>query len=311
MNPLISIIVPVRNGEKTIGKCLDSLINLNYSNFEIIVIDDGSVDKTPEILKKYNNIRILTTPGVGPSKARNIAVQKSKGEFLAFTDADCLVDTNWLNELLKGFTNEKVAGVGGDQQSPEDDTEFGKEVQNFFRTIGFVTGYIKSGKKTRETNHNPSCNVMYRRDIFEKLKGFEERLWPGEDVELDYRIAKANYRLMHNPKAVVYHYRPDTIAKLRRMMQNYGWSQGVITRKCGLFRVIQLEFPVLILILAFGIWLTYQNNFYGISFFVFLSLVPLFFFSARGQKPFLFYKFFLLTMLSWNYGFLRGIIRGS
>ncbi len=168
MQPFISIIVPAYNAEETIRKCIDSLLRIDYPNYEILIIDDGSIDKTREILSEYKNrIILIESRHSGPSKCRNIAAKRSKGDFLAFTDADCLVDKNWLGELMRGFVNpseypngkyrglfsrffslrvdtespayggagcgnDKIVGGGGTQFFPQDETKFWKSGPTFF-----------------------------------------------------------------------------------------------------------------------------------------------------------------------------------
>ena len=229
-NNFVSVIIPAKNSQVTIKKCLDSLLNSGCTAYELIVINDGSTDETEKILSGYNNIKVLKTEGVGPSKARNIGIAQARGEFIAFTDADCIAGNNWLEELLKGFLDDKVAGVGGSQKSPEDDTEFGKRVQEFFSIFGFASEYVKAGAGIRQTNHNPSCNSIYRKAVLIEAGGFMESLWPGEDVELDYRIKKKGYRFIFNPAAVVFHYRSADINKFSAMMFRYGKSQGFLVR---------------------------------------------------------------------------------
>ncbi|MEW6040339.1 MAG: glycosyltransferase, partial [Elusimicrobiota bacterium] len=259
--PIISVIIPVKNGEKTIGKCLESVFNLDWPDFEVIVVNDGSTDSTAKILNdfsvKHKNMKIITTPGLGPSDARNLAIKEASGEFIAFTDGDCTLDRNWPAELHNGFSNDKIAGVGGDQLSPEDDTQFGKTVAGFLKTIGFVTGYIKpavgqssGGKNCPQgmpvVDHNPTCCVMYRKKIFEEAGGFYSGLWPGEDVEFDRRLSKLGYRHIYNPQAKVYHYRPQNIRSFSKMMYSYGRVQSWLVRKFGFFRKIHFVPPVMI-----------------------------------------------------------------
>ena len=109
--PDISVIIPAYNEEDTIGECLMSLEDLDYPSekLEIILINDGSGDNTKNVMSNYDqklNPVLLETDGVGPSKARNIGLDYAKGEYVAFIDADCAVDREWLNELLKGFITE-------------------------------------------------------------------------------------------------------------------------------------------------------------------------------------------------------------
>ncbi len=310
MNPLVSIIIPVKNGQKIIRRCLDSLKALNYPNYEIIVVDDNSSDETRQILTSYSGIQVIETSGIGPSGCRNLGIKLSKGEYLAFTDADCLVHSEWLNELLKGFVSVETVGVGGDQQSPEDETEFGKMVQGFLKVVGFVADYVKKGDtptspfKFIPTNHNPSCNVMYRKEIFNKIGGFLEGLWPGEDVELDYRIKKLG-KLIYNPRAIVYHYRPDNLWKFCQMIKRYGDAQGFLVKRYGAFRLIHYE-PIFLVILVVAVCVT------GVFGLCFCFFVPLFYLFARAKsikKTLQFSRLLVMTIIYWNLGFIRGLMK--
>lgn len=303
---VISIIIPVYNAERTIKKCIDSLLMIDYPNYEIIIIDDGSTDKTKDILSEYKNrIKIIESQHIGPSACRNMAVKRSKGNFLAFTDADCLADKNWLKELMGGFFGDKVVSVGGTQLSPQDETKFGKSVQAFFELTGFLGGYIKSKKDTEiiKVPHNPSCNVMYRKNVFSEIGAFDENLWPGEDVDLDYRLKKKNYVIMNNSKAIVYHYRPESLKELLKMMYRYGVTQGILTKKYGFFRRIQI-IPILFILL---ILLAFINQYWLIPLLIcyLLILVKL----KSFIKGNFIIMFFGISFLFWTLGFLVGLVK--
>lgn len=300
---LVSIIIPAKNAQATIKKCVDSILRQSYKNYELIVVNDGSTDKTAQILRDYPQARVLTALGTGPSKARNMGIAQAKGEFTAFTDADCVVDGDWIVELLKGFTNEKVAGVGGSQRSPEDEFWFGKKVQDFLSIFGFISGYIQSAPKMRLTNHNPSCNVMYRKSILVETGGFLAGLWPGEDVELDYRIKRKGCLLMFNPQAVVYHYRLSNLKEFSRMMFRYGQAQGFLVRRYGFFRAIHFV-PVFILLLTL---LFLWNVIFGLSVFILITAVIFVRLLMKTNNPFLMLRFLFETIFAWNSGFLSGL----
>lgn len=242
MNPFISIIIPARNAQATLKKCIDSILNLNYRDYEIIIVNDGSIDETSKVLSGYQGIKIVTSAGIGPSRARNMAVEFARGEFITFTDADCIVDKNLLDELIAGVNCfAGTASCGGRQELPVDAGDFQKKVFLLMTKIGFITDYMRGGKNSIiEVPHNASCCVMYKKDIFLKVGGFLNDLWPGEDVELDYKLRQAGYKLVFNPKAVVSHYRPDNPAAFFKMMLRYGWAQGVLVRRHKrIFRKIQ------------------------------------------------------------------------
>lgn len=306
--PLVSIIIPVKNAESTIRKCLNSILRLDYPSYEIIVIDDGSTDTTPKILSEYKNIKTVTTGGIGPSRARNMAVKEAKGEFIAFTDADCVINVNWLNELLSGFKIfPDAAACGGSQKLPQDAGDFEKNVFIFMKKTGFITDYMRKIDKNdiMEVNHNPSCNAIYRKSVFLKENGFLENLWPGEDVELDYRLRKKKNKLIFNPRAIVYHYRPKNTKEFSKMMFRYGKAQGFLVRKYGIFRAIHL-----IPILFFMLLCLSPFNRFSVFLFIFLGIiflaVKLF---LNSKSPFFIFRLLISGTLNWNFGFFAGLFR--
>ena len=313
--PVISIIVPAYNVENTVRKCIDSLLRINYPNYEILIVDDGSTDKTRAILFEYKNrIKIIESQHVGPSKCRNIAVKQAKSDYIALTDSDCIVDKNWLKELIGGFSNDKVVGVGGTQLSPEDETIFGKNVQSFFELTGFLGGYIKyyehqaSSIEDRDLNlkqvsHNPSCNVMYRKHAFLEIGGFDEKLWPGEDVDLDYRLKRKGYEFRYNPKAIAYHYRSQSIKELSNMMYCYGVMQGILTKRYGFFRKIQFV-PVLVL---FSFFLILINKTF--LWFILLFILYILLRTKHLGKTISVVGLCVISSIVWNLGFIKGVMK--
>ena len=109
---IVSIIVPVYNGEKYISRCLDSLINQTYSNLEIVLVNDGSIDKSKEILNEYaktdNRIKIYDQINQGASVARNIGLEKANGKYIMFVDADDYIDSHMVEEMIKNIKHENT-----------------------------------------------------------------------------------------------------------------------------------------------------------------------------------------------------------
>jgi glycosyltransferase involved in cell wall biosynthesis len=314
IKPKISIIVPAKNAVLTLAKCIGSLKALDYQDFEIIIVDDGSTDTTRDIIKGFSGVTLITTGGVGPSKARNLGIEKATGEYIAFTDADCVVEKNWLSELLNGFTLtpipyslSSVVAVGGDQKSPDDDSAFGKTVHGFLKAIGFVADYVKSGGGMPvETKHNPSCNVMYKTEVLKQSGGFLENLWPGEDLELDYRLKKKGCTFLYNPGAVVYHYRTSDMKGFKRMMFSYGRVQALLARMYGPFRfihfvpvfvltaiVLSLTLPLIVLVLSAA--------------FLFIGWSYMAMKSKSIKVGFIYLRLLIVTLVYWNLGFARGL----
>lgn len=307
-SPRISIVVAAYNSRSTVSKCLKSLSQLDHPSYEVIIVDDGSTDGTAELCESFQDVNVLRLPRGGPSKARNFGIRAARGPIVAFTDADCVVERCWLKELEKGFTGPEVAGVGGDQVSPIDECETGKRIQDFLRTIGFVSSYMKTDAVFREIDHNASCNSAYRREILEQVEGFDETQFPGEDLELDLKIRRLGYKLIYNPAAVVGHYRPGTYRGFARMMKRYGAGEWHLVKKHGLFRPLDFE-PF---VFAFGlVFFPLAIILYPWAWTLLVLPWPLLYswFLLRTwdvAKAFQFVLFLLLTLTSWNWGFITG-----
>lgn len=309
-SPRVSVVIPVYNSRRTIDKCLTSLIALDHPSFEVIVLDDGSTDGTPEICETYTRVKTMRLTKGGPSRARNIGINVAEGDFIAFTDGDCVVDRDWLTELEKGFPSPDVAGVGGDQKSPNDDTAKGKLIQEFMKCIGFVTGYIKTAGTLRETEHNPSCCSMYRKKVLQEVGGFNEELFPSEDVELDLKIRRRGYKLLYNPAATVAHYRPETYAAFGRMMRRYGQTQWPLVRRYGIFRTIHLVPLVLALVLGAALTALFFQPWLVVLLFGSSVTIPVWFLwkTRSVYKAGLFTYLLTVAVANWNWGFFRAML---
>jgi glycosyltransferase involved in cell wall biosynthesis len=299
---LISVIIAVKNGQETIHKCLDSVLALPDKDIELIVVDDGSNDATGQILKGFGSlVRVIRNQhSIGPAESRNVAASAARGRYVAFTDADCIVDKEWLNELKKGFNGDLVAAVGGSQGSPQDESRFGRKVSLFLNKTSFVAEYTRSKSgRIRPVAHNPSCNSMYRKDIFSNAGGFWKGFWPGEDVDLDHRLRINGHQIVFNPAAIVYHYRAKTFRAFCRMMFRYGWAQGVLVRRYGITRrvqwmplVILLWFVLLIMDVSLALWVLGIVAFIGL---------------LAGRVDPYFLAFACAALFLWNTGFIRGL----
>jgi glycosyltransferase involved in cell wall biosynthesis len=307
-SPEISVVVPVFNSERTSRKCRTSLTQQEGVDYEIIIMDDGSIDRTLEICRSFKDVTSIALENGGPSRARNQGTRMARGQFIAFTDGDCIVDRRWLAELREGFIGPYVAGVGGGQISPHDETPKGRTIQDFLKIIGFMGDYVKADSFMKETEHNPSCNVMYRKCVLEEVGGFEDGLWPGEDVELDLRIIKARYKLVFNPKSLVQHYRPSTYRAYGRMMKRYGAAQRYLVKKYGFFRRIHYV-PVALMIVLFLLAAFLYLNPHLSLMIPLVMVVPFAFFFAKTNKftrSIIYMMLLAVTLVCWNWGFVAG-----
>lgn len=302
------VIIPAKGKPEKLQECIKSILTLDYPNLEIIVVDDGLEEAGIKILDNFKGrIKILKSNSRGPSYARNLAALNTDAEFIAFTDSDCIVAKNWLEELSRAFGDyPQAVACGGIQELPRDATNFEKKIFLFMQKAGFISDYIRMAKdiRIREVNHNPSCNVMYKKEAYLKEGGFLEGLWPGEDVEFDYRLKKKGYKLFLNPKAVVCHYKPRTLRSFLEMIYRYGFVQGLLVKRYGVFRRIHF-FPMLTLILVLLFFLLMSID----KVFAFWFIAGVFFLSWFYFLDFVSFLLFLSGGFLWNMGFIMGLVK--
>ncbi len=304
----ISVVIPVYNCQQTIAQCLDSMVSQDHPHYEVLVVDDGSTDRTVDICATYPNIQMIQLKNGGPARARNIGTTMATGEIVAFTDGDCIAEPNWLSELARGFNRPRIAGVGGDQKSPHDETVFGRRVQDILKLLGVVTYYTQAISVLTETPHNPSCNAAYLKRVLDEVGGFDEGLWPGEDVDLDIRIRKKGHTLIYNPDAVVRHYRPKTYGGFAVMMRRYGASAWQLFRRYGFFRVLQYEPLILIVGLILGTFMILWNPWLALLFFMPWLIVYFWILTKTGGVTTSMHAviLFALILVNWNWGYFTG-----
>ncbi|ELY77552.1 glycosyltransferase [Natrinema gari] len=227
-----SIVIPTYNDEDTLEACLDSLESLDYvGTYNTIIVDGHSNDRTVEIAETYGCDVIFEDKGT-ISYARELGVKASNSEFIAFTDADCVVPDDWLSTLISHFDDHgEVAAVGGPNITPPDDTSFAKSVGDVLSLLsGAGARYGFEGEETREIYHNPTCNVVYRREVIEEVGGFNHDLITVDDEEMDYRIREKGYTILYTPEAEVLHYRRPSWKSYTKMGYRYGIGRAQATK---------------------------------------------------------------------------------
>ncbi|MDI6825970.1 MAG: glycosyltransferase [Candidatus Aenigmarchaeota archaeon] len=216
---MISIVIPTYNSESTIREVLDSLLKQRKKfreKVEIIVIDDGSKDNTLRIVKNYP-IKLVKQRHKGPAEARNLGWKKARGKIVIFLDSDCKVGKNWLKNILKPFENEKVAGVGVKYQTWNKNSWIA-------RFVGYEIEQ-RHNKISEKTNFLASYSTAYRRDILEKLKGFDTsfKTASAEDNDLSYRIIKSGYHLIFLKNTYVWHKHPESLVEYFKKQFNHAF----------------------------------------------------------------------------------------
>jgi cellulose synthase/poly-beta-1,6-N-acetylglucosamine synthase-like glycosyltransferase len=213
------VIVPVRDGESTIGDCLDAILATDYpvDRREIVVVDNGSTDGTAAQIQS-RSVRYLREPERGVSNARNRGIAGSTGDILAFVDADCLVESQWLTELVRPFADPEVGSVGGDLQHAPATTAAQRQAE---RLLGNWQRFA--------FNSNPAypitANAAYRRDVLERIGPFDPHMTRAQDVELGLRFQeRSGRRLAYAENATARHRNRST--QLGFFRQQLGWAYG-------------------------------------------------------------------------------------
>jgi GT2 family glycosyltransferase len=223
--PRISVVVCSYNGSRTIRRCLEGLMRIEYPNFEVIVINDGSTDATAAIAGEYN-CRIITTPNGGLSSARNTGSQVADGEIIAFLDDDTIPDRHWLHYIAAAFRETSHAAVGGPNIAPPSTNFIADCVDN---APGGPVHVLITDEKAE---HLPGCNIAIRKSCLEAIGGFDPTFRvAGDDVDLCWRLQQRGWTLGFSPGAVVLHHRRHTIRGYWKQQQGYGKAEALLENK--------------------------------------------------------------------------------
>jgi len=337
--PFVSIIIPVKNFERTIEKTFDYLLKVDYPHecWEWVIADGGSTDKTIEIIKSWQKkytfiklVEIVNSPS--PGFARNKALEVVKGEYLFFTDADCAPCRDWINEMIKHFQRDpQIAAVGGEVYTLKVDPNNLVEAwcQHFrFNMVSPRYGFIKEGYYP-EFSKEPlpsdigghkgyffgTCNVAYRKKAMEEIG---VRFWEkptGEDMNLSYECRRHGFKFYFAPEAKVDHMHRADLKVLRKVWVTYGQAhlpliEKYVKRK-GLEIIIQIfkKKPSFMLPLPIR-GFVYIGDFHLMHLFGFLAIIGLvlsFFVAGTAIKVFTLINFLLMLYfffqyVKWNFG---------
>ena len=188
----VSIVMCVRNVEKYIDDCIGSILNQTFNDFELLVIDDLSNDQTRQKIERFDDKRIKyyrNEKWLGIAKSRNRGLNQATGKYVFFTDGDCVLSRNWIEIGLRRFKDGNCVGVEGK-------TYYVSEEYKPTRSDG-VTENKKGGEFM-------TCNIAYKKNILEKIRGFDERFVYFDDRDLAMRAQKFG-RICFDPEMIVYH----------------------------------------------------------------------------------------------------------
>jgi len=236
--PKVSVIVCSYNGAQTLRDCLEALDDIEYPDFEIVLVDDGSRDKTPEVIERWLSAREPEAPGfilvnqenMGLSAARNSGARAATGEIFAYTDSDCMPESDWLYYLIGTLLSGGYAGVGGPNIPPP----AANWIQAAVAAAPGGPSHVLLTDVIAE--HVPGCNMAYHRWAFESVGGFDpEYRKAGDDVDFCWRLQTAGGVVAFSPSAIVWHYRRFTLKAFRLQQEGYGEAEAMLRFKHLIF----------------------------------------------------------------------------
>lgn len=223
---MISVIVPAYNAARTLGKCLEALAHqsLPRSQYEIIVVDDGSTDETATMAEQAN-ARVIRQRNQGPAVARNHGVEAAGGELVMFTDADCEPAPDWIERMSAPFADPNVAGAKGAYRTRQ------PELMARFVQLEYEDKYGRLARQPR-IDFVDTYSAAYRRAVFLENGGFEASFSTAsvEDQELSFRLAQKGYRLVFAPAAWVYHQHDRSVGEYIRRKFGIGYWKALLVR---------------------------------------------------------------------------------
>ena len=259
-----SFIIPVYNRPDEMDELLDSLTRQTLRDFEVVVVEDGSVIPCREVVSKYADrltVHYYNKENSGPGQTRNYGVERANGEYMLILDSDCILPEDYLEEVEAELRAKKADAFGGPDRAHHSFTDVQKAI-NYAMTSFFTTGGIRGGKKKLDKFYPRSFNMGIRKDVYQALGGFSKMRF-GEDIDFSIRIFKAGYACRLFPEAWVWHKRRTDLKKFFKQVHNSGIARINLYKKYPeslklvhmLPAVFTLGVFVLMLLLLMGIGL--------------------------------------------------------
>lgn len=223
MSLKLSLIIPLYNRPDEIRELLDSLCLQSDSDFEVVVVEDGSELKSDEIVSSFENrlsIQYFFKPNSGPGQSRNYGAERAKGNYFIFLDSDCIIPPDYIKAVKSFLADNPVDAFGGPDRADESFSNIQKAI-NYSMTALFTTGGIRGSKHSVEKFHPRSFNMGYSKQVFETTKGFAKMRF-GEDIDMSIRMMKAGFKTALIPEAYVYHKRRSTWRQFYKQVHNSG-----------------------------------------------------------------------------------------
>jgi glycosyltransferase involved in cell wall biosynthesis len=226
-----SLIIPVYNRPDEIKEVLEGLSDQTYREFEVIIVDDGSVKKADQVVASFHqqlDIHYHYIQNCGQGFARNFGFRQSRGEYIIILDSDIIIPPDYLQQVNDYLQKDLLDCFGGPDKAHTSFTPVQKAA-DFALTSFLTTGGTRGRKKSAAAYYPRSFNMGMKREVYERSGGF---VLPdcGEDLEFSIRIEKTGYRIGLIEKAYIYHKRKDSLSAFYRQMVWFGKSRINIHR---------------------------------------------------------------------------------
>jgi cellulose synthase/poly-beta-1,6-N-acetylglucosamine synthase-like glycosyltransferase len=222
--PSISVVIPAYNASATIDECLQALQgqSVPHSEYEVIVVDDGSTDATGNIASRHGAL-VFRQANCGPAGARNKGIALARGATVLFTDADCAPAPNWIAEMTAPLADAGIAGVKGVYRTRQ------RNLLARFVQIEYEDRYDHTARQ-KYVDFIDTYAAAYRRDVLLAIGGFDPDIRVDEDQELSFRLAEAGHKMVFNPQAIVYHHHSASWRKYLRRKYSFGYWKTLVLR---------------------------------------------------------------------------------
>lgn len=228
-HPKYSIIIPVFNRPDEMKEMLDSLDKQTIKPFEIVLVEDGSNQKSDFLLDLYDlPVSYFFKPNTGPGDSRNFGMKKASGDYFLFFDSDCVLPEDYFEKLDQSIERIKPDAFGGPDAAHPSFSNVQKAI-NYAMTSFFTTGGIRGGKRQLDRYQPRSFNMGLKKEVYEQIGGFSD-IHPGEDPDLSFRIMNAGFKVSLIQEAVVFHKRRIDFAKFIKQVYKFGVVRVVLNR---------------------------------------------------------------------------------
>ena len=237
-----SIIVPVYNRPDEVDELLQSLCEQTVKDFEVIIVEDGSINPCKDVCNKYAGILSLhyyAKENSGPGQSRNYGAERANGEYVIILDSDVVLPSGYLQAIEEELAQQPCEAFGGPDAAHPDFTPVQKAI-SYSMTSFFTTGGIRGGKAKLDKFYPRSYNMGVRHDVYLELGGFSKMRF-GEDIDFSYRIVEAGYQPRLFPEAWVWHKRRTDFKKFFRQVYNSGIARiNLEKRHPGTMKLVHL-----------------------------------------------------------------------